>query len=93
MDKEKVLEQLAKAWGAFPQQDNELSARNIFDAIELAGGTISMGHVQKNMKKLMEEGWLSGRRINAHASGGKMHVYSPAEGKTWEDVLQYIKEK
>ena len=75
MDRKEVLEQLAKAWGDFPQRDNELSTRDIFDAIELAGMTVSIGHVQKQMKKLMNEGWLSGRKINSHASGGKMMIY------------------
>lgn len=93
MDKEEVLKQLAKAWGDFPQQENELSGRDILEAIELAGATVSIGHIQKQMRKLMDEGWVSSRKINSHASGGNMQIYSPAEGKTWEDVLQYLKNK
>ena len=93
MDKEKVLEQLAKAWGDFPQQDNELSGRDIIDAIELAGATASIGHIQKQTTKLVNEGWLSARKTNSHSSGGTMRIYSPVEGKTWEDVLQYLKNK
>jgi predicted transcriptional regulator len=91
MDKEKVLRILAKEWGVLPQQEDEFSTKDILEAIRELGAVASEGHIQRKLKKVIQEGFLTKRAIKSHAGGGHMNVYSPAEGKTWEDVLQYIK--
>ena len=91
MDKEKVLIMLAKEWGVLPIQENELSTRDILEAIHKSGAEASEGHVQRQLKKIIQEGLLTKRGVKSHSAGGHLNVYSPVEGKTWEDVLQYIK--
>ena len=91
MDKERVLRMLAKEWGVLPIQENELSTRDILEAIHKSGAEASDGHIQRQLKKVIKEGLLTKRAVKSHAGGGHMIVFYPAQGKTWEDVLQYIK--
>jgi len=93
MEKDKILTQLAKEWGQFPQQENELTVTDIIEAISGAGATASEAHIQRKLKKLVKENLLVSRKINSHSGGGQRWVYSPVEGKTWKDVLQYLKNK
>lgn len=91
MDRGNILEMLAKEWGTLPQQDNEFSANEIHEFITKAGYVTNFDMIKKRLRSLEGQGILTTRGITAAGSGGRRYLYSPADGKTWEDVLQYIK--
>ena len=93
MDKEKVLNELAEAWGMLPQQENELTSGDILQYFSEQGFILSLGYIQRKLKTLADQKMLQYRIIMSSSGGGNTKAYSPVNGKTWEDVLQYIKKK
>lgn len=93
MDKEKILNELAMVWGILPQQENEVTSSDLVKSFSDSGYEISRGHIQRQLKRLCDQGFLISRNILSHQGGGNTKAYSPAGDKTWEDVLKYIKKK
>lgn len=90
MDKEKVLAQLSREWCVLPPREDELTARDIMNALKSVGSLNSKEYVYRKLKDLCDQEILQKRQA-LRSGGGKITAYSPAEGKSWEDVLQYIK--
>lgn len=92
MDKERVIQQLASAWAITDIREDELTTADMREALQAVGSRNSREFVSRKMSALMEKGLLQRREVRVNG-GGRRYAYSPAEGKTWEDVLQYIKVK
>jgi len=90
MEKDKLLAQLSQEWCISKPRDDELTARDIMDALKAVGSLNSKEYVYRKLKDLCDQELLQ-KRPALRNGGGKITAYSPAEGKTWEDVLQYIK--
>lgn len=90
MDKNEVLKALAHEWGIEEVKENEFTRNDMLQMMKDAGYDVSENYVGKKIKSLTEAGILQGRSAK-RPFGGKVNAYSPAEGKSWEDVLQYIK--
>lgn len=91
MDKDAVIAQLASEWNMEPVRDDEITVKDFveFGIIDLSADTI-----RNRLDRLEKEGILKKRQArNQSESGGHCSAYSVVEGKTWEDVLQYIKKK
>jgi len=91
MNKDDVLKQLAHEWAVTDIRDDELTTSDIKDALYKAGSRASKEFVSRRMKRLVDEGLVQRREVRLAEGGGRRFAYSPVEGKTWEDVLQYIK--
>ena len=92
MDKDKVLQQLVDAWAVTPIRDDELTIKDISEALRKAGSKHSKDFVHRRVTNLLDVGVLQRREVRVNGSSqGLSYAYSPADGKTWEDVLQYIK--
>ena len=92
MDKEKVLAQLADVWAVTDIRDDELTLNDVRDALKAAGSKHSKEFTTRRMKSLLEAGLVERREVRIGSkAGGVQYAYSPVEGKSWEDVLQYIK--
>jgi len=94
VNKEEVLMELSKLWTADAVRDDELTKAEIMESIIKIGGKVSKSYIERRLIEMCDEG-IMGRRSAKRRSGvgGKCFAYSPAEGKTWEDVLQYLKNK
>lgn len=90
MDKEKVIQQLANAWAITDIREDELTTSEVREALKEVGSRNSREFVSRKMSSLVEQEILQRREVRV-VGGGRKYAYSPAEGKTWEDVLQYIK--
>lgn len=93
MDKNEVLQQLAEEWNQEAVREDELTVIETSRFLKDAGMEMSTSYVGRKMKKLVDDGVLKSRTAKRNGVGGTIHAYSPVEGKTWEDVLQYIKKK
>ena len=94
VNKEEVLTTMSKLWADDAVRDDELTKIEIINAVTEIGGSVSASYIDRRLIKMCDEG-IMGRRSAKRRTGvgGKCYAYSPAEGKTWEDVLQYLKNK
>ena len=92
-NREEILKSLAKEWGILPQQENEFTVKELIKTIGSLGYEGSDGHITRQIKKCVSAGIVQLRSIKSHKGGGHQNAFSPADGKTWEDVLQYLKDK
>ena len=92
-NKEAVINALAKEWHTGIQTENEFTTSDMSRALSQTGTSLSRGEISRKMKKLIDDGVLQSRRVKRKDGSGSCNAYSPVEGKSWEDVLQYIKKK
>jgi len=92
-NREEILITLARTWGILPKQANEFTTNEIIKVIENLGYEGGQTHIQRQVKECTDAGLLQARKIKSHEGGGNQNAFSPADGKTWEDVLQYLKDK
>jgi len=93
MDKERVLKALADEWRTEAVRDDEFTTSDMREMLKVNGSDNSKDFVYQKLGRMVADNILSVRRAKQKQAGGSVNAYSPAEGKTWEDVLQYIKVK
>ena len=93
MDKERVLKALADEWRTEAVREDEFTTNDMRDILKDVGSDSGKHIVYDKLGKMVADGILSVRKARRKQAGGNVNAYSPAEGKTWEDVLQYIKVK
>jgi len=92
-NKNAVLMALAEEWGIHDVKEDEFTRNELDAMLKEVGSEISPAHIQRKLKALVTDGVLTSRSARIPGGGGRCNAYKPAEGKTWEDVLQYIKVK
>jgi len=92
-NREEILTMLAKEWGILPKQPNEFTTTEIAETMEKIGYEGGQTHIQRQVKGCVDAGFIQSRTIKSHGGGGQQKAFSPVDGKTWEDVLQYLKDK
>lgn len=90
MDKNAVLKQLIDEWNQDPLQEDEFTIKDLEELPEL---NLKKDAIRNRLESLISGGVLKKRLVRNPYSSGNCSAYSVAEGKTWEDVLQYIKKK
>ena len=91
MDKDAIIAQLTNEWNMEPVRENEITIRDLTESGRI---NLSSDAIRNRLDKLEKDGVLKKRQArNQSDTGAHCSAYSVAEGKTWEDVLQYIKKK
>jgi hypothetical protein len=89
MDKDAVIKILTKEWNREPVREDEMT---INDFVEFSKPkTVSREVIRKELEGIVDAGLLVVREAKMVGVAGTCNAYSLAEGKSWEDVLQYIK--
>ena len=91
--KEEVLRMLAKAWSCDNVREDEFTVADFVRILNSVGKKIGKSHIQRKLKDMVDAGKLKVRSAKNPATKATCNAYSPPEGKSWEDVLQYLKDK
>jgi len=91
--KDEVLRALVQEWGLTEPKENEMTVKELVDIMNMSDHTTDTSNIYNNLAKMVDQGILQNRWAKNPHGGSRLKAYSPAEGKTWEDVLQYIRGK
>lgn len=93
VSKDDVLNALAEEWGLTDATDDEFTQSDLEEALRATKSVVSSSTISRKLSIMADEGIIEHREVRAATTGGRCKAYKPAEGKTWDDVLQYIKKK
>lgn len=92
---DRVLSQLAKVLNPDPVQPGELTIKEIYtknvdQAVDIDGYRyLGEEAIRYRMEKLVKEKLLT-RRKAKRKDGQPCIAYKPVDGKTWDDVIEYL---
>lgn len=95
MKNDKVLSELAKVLNPDPVQPGEYTIKDIYkknvDQAEDIDGYRYLGEeaIRYRMENLVKDKILTRRRAK-RGDGQPCIAYKPADGKTWDDVIEWI---
>ena len=84
---------LANAWSCELVREDEFIVNDFENILAQAGLDLCKSHIQRKLKDAVDAGMLKARTAKNPLSKGTCNAYNPPEGKSWEDVLQYLKDK
>lgn len=91
VSKTEVLRALTEEWGCLPPKENEMVVKEFEAILNQIGMDLHRSTISTKLSNMISKGMLQDRWAQNPGGGSRIKAYSPAEGKEWEDVLQYIK--